>query len=162
MSFIMPVSPDGKALYNAGASTADVAALIGQAGGATVKEIKRAFNSDVAFYVIERHAGPNGRRGLRASLTLNGKAHPAFTKASFAALADTDRIAATWAACSKFVNSRHPRSTPAETATIAARSAESKATSAVSVPPAAANVPTVAQAAVKPVVKAAVKKVVKK
>lgn len=161
MSFVMPVSPDGKPLYNAGSSTADVCMLIGN--GSTVREIKRALNSDVAFYVIERHAGINGRRGLRAQLSLNGKPCAPFTKQSFAALADSDRISAVYEPCAKFVNSRHPRSTPADTATIvSARSTVSETKPAVSPTPAPAVAPAVAQTTVKSAVKSSAKRAVKK
>ena len=122
MSFVMPVSPvDNKPVYNTGSSVADVFLACARPNGATIAEIKKLLNTDVAIYPLTRHADVRGRRGLRWDIKVDGKPLadrftvdlPATSRVSIVNIRPSE----------KFVNSKHPRSQPADSKTlIAARS----------------------------------------
>ncbi len=119
----LPISPTtNKPMYSHGA-VRDVCELCARPNGATVAEIKRAMNSDVALYPITRHAGPAGRCGWRPNVTVDGK--PGLP--DIATLADTSRVAiVSFVGVDSLVNGRNPRSRPGNvTAVLAGRSAQS-------------------------------------
>ncbi len=123
---LIPNSPvDGKPIYRAGSSVADVFLACSAPNGATVAQLKRLFNTDVAMYPITRHADTRGRRGMRWTLTVNGK--PATV--NIGSMSDTDRVRITNVRKSdSFVNSKHDRAHAASTSALLASAKRDTAT----------------------------------
>jgi hypothetical protein len=116
----MPKSPaTGVPLYRVGSAIADVFMACVKPNGATVSEIKRMLNSDVADHCITKHVRPAGKRSLAWTLNVNGKRIAGGVKLD--SLAASDRVAIVNVhAIGEHVDTKHHASKPGNTATILA------------------------------------------